>query len=187
MKIKVILARVLIVLVTFLGLIVPIYAQEGGFAIVGSCIDNETLENGVTLNVSGTPITIVQETINCPYGCINNSGQYGDECNELVNENINFILFPISMFLVAGIFGFLSTKMDKNTFAVLFLGLTLVFIILGMGFLVSWASLTVTESTALVTTGYTASIWSLILTVFMFVLMIILTAVKPILEKKKVI
>ena len=122
-KKTVLFAYILIFFLTYLAQIHPINALDYNI----SCVNGYLIKNA-TIKINDNTHTFFQNT-SCPYGCADN----GIECDDLVSEEGNFVLYPIALLVVAAIFGFLAVRTDAKCFQFLFLGLTMIFIILSMG------------------------------------------------------
>ena len=175
-KKTVLFAYILIFFLTYLAQIHPINALDYNI----SCVNGYLIKNG-TINVNGNDYTFFQNT-SCPYGCSDS----GTECDRLAIENQNFVLYPIAMLVVAAIFSFLSVKTDKNWFQFLFLGLTMIFIILSMGLFSGYTTLTITQIETLFIYGYQAVIIGTVFTSLILFIFLLWNIFKPIFERKKV-
>lgn len=67
-----------------------IATQGQGLPLLGKCIDSVTLRSYTTINVSGTDIEIEVDNVPCPYGCVVNASQYGDDCADRPINNVGF-------------------------------------------------------------------------------------------------
>ena len=80
-------------------------SQAQGLPLMGNCTDANTLHKYTTVNISGVDTTIEVNSINCPYGCIENATIYGDDCmdrpinNPYLNYAVIFMAFITSMIL----------------------------------------------------------------------------------------
>jgi hypothetical protein len=176
-KLVVFLAAVLVMELAYLVSIGGVNALSNSYV---NCTDGFLIKN-ITKEISGTEVTFI-ENETCPYGCSDS----GIECNELASANPNFVLFPIAILIVAGIFAFLSVRTNKEWFQFLFLGLTMIFLILSMGLFAGYTTLTIVQTKTLLTYGYQATIYGAIFTLFILFLLLLFNVFKPIFEKQKV-
>jgi hypothetical protein len=55
-------------------------AKAQNIPIVGECINATYLRTYIAANVSGSGVPVEFPSTYCPYGCVKNAGQYGDDC-----------------------------------------------------------------------------------------------------------
>jgi hypothetical protein len=157
--------------IVFLVCILSVLATLNGVNAIDyniTCVNGNLIKNG-TLDVNGQNYVFFQNTT-CPYGCASN----GIECDELVRSDVNFVLYPISMLIISAIFGFLAVKTEKKYFQFLFLGLTMLFIIIGMGLFAGFLTMTASQMEGLLVIGYQASIFGTFFVLFILVILIIM-------------
>lgn len=79
---------------------VSTYAQDvsvaSSFTWDNTCLDNDTLLKEIIFEVDGTP-TILNQTLNCSFGCEAGLGKYGADCIEPE--------YIITLWVIGGIIG----------------------------------------------------------------------------------
>jgi membrane-associated HD superfamily phosphohydrolase len=106
------------VLVGILGLLLLAISVKAQIPISSLCINESYLFVYGDLYVSGTlmPINI---TTYCPYGCVINAGQYGDDCKysstdyAKLNDSSNIAII-VGLAFIAFVFAYLSINESKN-------------------------------------------------------------------------
>ncbi len=116
-----------------------------------TCVDGRLIKNTTTY-FNGVPAEIFQN-ITCEFGCSDS----GVECNKLVREDPNFVLFPIAMLFVAAIFGFLVTK-TEGSMQMIFLTMLIVFTLISMGIFAGYTFMTMNQMQGIMAIGFQASI-----------------------------
>lgn len=144
---------------------------------------NQTCSNGIVHKTIGidvnSEVTTVTITENCTYGCSDN----GIECDILATDNLSFGILPLAIIFVALIFAYLATKMDKNWYQLLFVGSCMLFILLGMGTLGMFTTLTMSQTQGLMFTGFHMTL--IIFGLFLLITLVLLIqyVFKPMFEK----
>ena len=140
------------ILIGILGmLLLVVSVRSQGIPITGTCINSSYLSVSSNITVSGSAIPISSTTIYCPYGCVANQGQYGDDCqmspSDYASANVNAYL-PIIVGITAIIFlfAFLAMKFkpldkDMGYLQTLFLILTFLFVLFDAFFILQIATM----------------------------------------------
>lgn len=121
------------------------------------------------------------ENENCTYGCASN----GVECDSLASESLSFGLIPITLLIVAALFAFLTTRTEGH-YQILFLGLTLIFLIIPIGLLASYPYITSSQVQGVVAFGYHSLIIASIVIVFIVILTLFIVLAQNKFKKKVV-
>lgn len=171
-----------------LVLIVPqVQAQEQivsitGFPLVGTCVNNVTLTKTITLNISNEIIEITQENVTCPFGCVENISQFGDECRDHDPTKAGYTGFFLLGFAV---FFLAMAKTSKHPMTILFTFIALFAVISSV-----WVTSQITEThfpqvSSIVDVFYLIAIFSTMIALGWMLLGIIIQAFRAAPGQKK--
>lgn len=161
--------------ISLIVILLSIGSVQGQIVYNKSCGTNGYLVVNSTYYVNDVANNFFQNE-SCDYGC----SLSGTECNELVKDNSNFMMFPIIFFFAAGIAGFIASSSEKiifqpsgrKVFQFLFIGMTLGFTILGTSLLTMYPTLTVNDAVGLANAGWIVMVWG---TITIILIMLALT------------
>jgi hypothetical protein len=147
------------------------------------CIDNETAVMNITINttIEGEDIDVfLTETFECRYGCDNSTGGMDDCFPNPTDPTIYVVVPAFVLFFLTFLLLYISINMkDYKPMQILFLGISLILMIANAWYAQSEASKAFLDSVSDVMTSiYLAIIVVTIITIFYFVMDIIMTAVR---------
>ena len=139
--------------------------QEVTVPLVGTCTNESYIEYHQNINISGVPSDVVIAPTYCPFGCLTNVGQYGDDCmdNPARGGGFDFQLIPIIGFSICSfilMFFAMNVGKEHGPLQILFAALSYFFIWATVGAIQITLDINkITSYNALVNGILTAIIW----------------------------